>query len=591
MGALFGSFQRAAPAFAVAWWALLVVGAVLPSVFAVLMGRVVGLVGHPGEEHLTPWLLALGGCFLVMQVLPHLHTVVSRILGLRVANWLTDRLMHASVQPAGIAHLEDPELAIGDPERGGGGGPPLFLAVDFLRGSLRQLFIGVTSGVVLVFYSWWAAAVLMVVWGSTHWMLRESSVWKDRNTDGVRLTQQHADYAYELAMDPRPAKEIRLFGLGGWVVDRFANRRREMYDAQYHATRLRERPVLAAAALVITGNVVVFGLMGYQASVGAWTLPHLVTSVQLALGVQWIAFGGLTWAIDDATAAVAMVNRLEPKLRAVGHLPSGATSVRDGPVQIELRDVRFGYSGTEPPVLSDLTLMVRAGESLAVVGANGAGKTSLAKLLCRFYDPDDGVVLVDGVDLRELDLGMWRGRCAAVFQDFARFERSLRDNVDPRGRCNDAVVRAALRDAGARSLTDADLETPMAKGYPGGLDLSGGQWQRVALARVICAVRSGAGLVLLDEPTANLDVRGELTMFAQLLAETRGVTTVLVSHRFSTVRMADRIAVLADGRVAEVGTHDELMAADGHYRRMFDLQASRFTAEYSEEGEPYDTLA
>src|SRR5690606_2092779 len=195
------------------------------------------------------------------------------------------------------------------------------------------------------------------------------------------------------------------------------------------------------------------------------------------------------------------------------------------------------------------------------------------KLLCRLYDPQDGVIEVDGVALPDLDLDGWRRRVTAVFQDFIRFEFSLRDNVAPGGAPDD-VILAALRDAGADEL--ADLDTPLSRGYPGGTDLSGGQWQRIALARALCAVRTGAGLVLLDEPTAQLDVRGEAEIFERILSATRGCTTILVSHRFSTVRHADRICVVEGGRVVELGTHDELMALGGRYRTMFDLQASRF---------------
>jgi ABC-type multidrug transport system fused ATPase/permease subunit len=173
-----------------------------------------------------------------------------------------------------------------------------------------------------------------------------------------------------------------------------------------------------------------------------------------------------------------------------------------------------------------------------------------------------------------------------VFQDFIRFELPLRDNVAPRG-APDEVIRAALAEAGASGL--ADLDQVLARGYAGGTDLSGGQWQRVALARALCAVKQGAGLVLLDEPTAQLDVRGEAEIFDRILAATRHATTILISHRFSTVRHADRICVLERGRVVELGTHDELMARGGRYHSMFELQASRFGGD-AEEGEALDAL-
>jgi ABC-type multidrug transport system fused ATPase/permease subunit len=238
-------------------------------------------------------------------------------------------------------------------------------------------------------------------------------------------------------------------------------------------------------------------------------------------------------------------------------------------------------------VFDGLDLTVPAGSSLAVVGQNGAGKTTLAKLLCRLYDPDSGSIQVDGTDLRDLDVDAWRTRVTAVFQDFLKLELPLRDNVAPAG-ASEADIRAALADAGAADL--AELDTRLATGYDDGTDLSGGQWQRVALARALCAVRQGAGLVLLDEPTAQLDVRGEAAIFDRILTATRDVTTILISHRFSTVRHADRICVLEHGRVVELGSHDELMALGGRYRTMFDLQAKRFTAEVDEEGLSYDTL-
>ncbi|MEQ1786046.1 MAG: ABC transporter ATP-binding protein, partial [Acidimicrobiales bacterium] len=271
-----------------------------------------------------------------------------------------------------------------------------------------------------------------------------------------------------------------------------------------------------------------------------------------------------------------------------GALPPGTRPAAGLPAsEIRFRDVTFAYPiAPDTPVLQHFDLTIPAGTSLAIVGQNGAGKTTLAKLLCRLYDPQSGTVEIDGVDLRTLDLDEWRERLTAVFQDFIRFELPLRDNVAPAG-APDAPILAARREAGAADL--ASLDTPLAKGYEGGTDLSGGQWQRVALARALCAVELGAGVVLLDEPTAQLDVRGEAEIFERVLAATRHCTTILISHRFSTVRQADRICVLEHGNVVELGTHDELMAAAGRYRTMFDLQAERFAGE-AEEGVTLETL-
>jgi ATP-binding cassette, subfamily B, bacterial len=300
-----------------------------------------------------------------------------------------------------------------------------------------------------------------------------------------------------------------------------------------------------------------------------------------------IAFGGFSWALDAAAPPVAAVLSLEAAMRPAGALPSGERSATGVPArEIRFRDVTFSYG--DAPVLEHLDLTIPAGTSLAIVGQNGAGKTTLAKLMCRLYDPQSGAIEIDGVDLREHDLAAWRARVTAVFQDFMRLELPLRDNVAPAG-APDAVIRAALESAGAAQL--AGLDAILARGYDGGTELSGGQWQRIALARALAAVSLGAAVVLLDEPTAQLDVRGESEIFDRLLAATRHCTTILISHRFSTVRHADRICVLEHGRVAELGTHDELMARDGRYRTMFDLQAQRFTTAGDEEGATYDVLA
>jgi ABC-type multidrug transport system fused ATPase/permease subunit len=270
-------------------------------------------------------------------------------------------------------------------------------------------------------------------------------------------------------------------------------------------------------------------------------------------------------------------------MRRAGALAAGSRPAAGMPAHaIQLRDVSFTYEGASAPVLQELDLTIPAGSSLAIVGLNGAGKTTLAKLLCRLYDPQSGAIEVDGVDLRDLDLDEWRARITAVFQDFIRFELPLRANVAPTG-ADDDTIRAALVAAGAEDLTG--LDTVLARGYSGGTDLSGGQWQRVALARALCAVKLGAGLVLLDEPTAQLDVRGEAEIFARMLAATRQCTTILISHRFSTVRHADRICVLEQGRVVELGSHDELMARGGRYHTMFELQARRFALGQEDEEE------
>jgi ATP-binding cassette, subfamily B, bacterial len=587
----FGVLPKTDPVLATVWWALLILNGVMPAVFAVAIGATVGAIEE--NRPVAAALVLTGVVFVLMLILNPIQTAVSMNLGNKVSAWLNGALIRACVQPPGIGHLEDPDLAddlttAREFDRGMTG-PPMYLNVDFIATSLVTAVSGVASAVVLAGFTWWAPLVLVAAWGSTHWLLRESGVWKDRNTPEVRAAQRHADYAYRLAVDPQPAKELRLFGLAGWTVNRFITRRKRLFELQYRATRLREKSVIWCMLIVILANTAVFGALGFAAVAGDLALDQLVVYAQVALGVSLIAFGGLNWALDGAAAPVAAVARLGPAMAPLGRLAAGHEAATGMPSQeIAFDEVSFAYPGSRRVVLSGLDLTVQAGTSLAIVGQNGAGKTTLAKLLCRLYDPSTGAINVDGVDLRSLEPGGWRRRIAAVFQDFVRFELSLRENVDPGREASDEEIRAALVDAGASNL--AELDTPLAKGYSNGIDLSGGQWQRVALARALCAVRRGAGLVLLDEPTAQLDVRGEADVFDTVLRATRDVTTILISHRFSTVRHADRICVLEHGRVVELGSHDELMALGGRYKTMFELQAKRFEATMDEEGVAFDVL-
>ncbi|MGH3507573.1 MAG: ABC transporter ATP-binding protein [Nocardioidaceae bacterium] len=587
----FMCLHRADRRLAVAFWSLVLLRSVLPPLFAVSMGVIIAAV-QDGRGLGWP-LTWMGVIFVLLQTVTPIHQAVSENLGNRVSAMLYDRLTEACVRPPGIGHLEDPELisdmAVAREFDNGVAGPPMEVNVPFIAVGLVDMGAGLASAVVLFGYAWWAPFVLAGGWLATHWLLRESGVWRDRNTDEVREARKHADYAYRLAVDPPSAKELRMFGLADWTIDRFATRRRRLFELQQAATRLRERPLAWCVLVVTAANVAVFGSLALAAADGTLSLDQLVVYAQVAVGTSLIAFGGLNWALDSAAAPVAAVLRLDVAAARSGALERVGTRPAAGmpAAEVRFRDVGFSYPRTDRAVLAGFDLTIPAGTSLAIVGQNGAGKTTVAKLLCRLHDPTSGAIEVDGVDLRDLDVDLWRTRVTAVFQDFTRFELSLRDNVAPDG-APDQDVRAALAAAGADAL--ADLDTPLSKQYDRGIDLSGGQWQRIALARAVCAVRRGAGLVLLDEPTAQLDVRGEAVIFEKLLAATRGATTILISHRFSTVRHADQICVVEDGRVVERGSHDRLMASDGRYRRMFDLQASRFDATEDEEGTTYDVL-
>jgi ABC-type multidrug transport system ATPase subunit len=443
-------------------------------------------------------------------------------------------------------------------------------------------------------YRWWAPLLVGGAWLSTHFILRESSVWKIWRDPNVVDAQRHADYAYRLAVNAPAAKEVRLFGLADWAVDQFAARRTWLADALLTARRLHQGPLAQPdpdrrqqrPALLVAGE----RCQRRRAVVGrAVVFAQPRSAPARSRSAKSIGFQSDRAAHSESARScrrhgtrrrlIPLLPRGEVIRCAIGTSPQPSPGARGkSPAVHAEQRIRFNrYVSVIPAIRARCSTAsispfppARRWPSL---DRTGAGKATLAKLICRLYDPDAGTVTVDGIDLRDLDVAAWRTRVAAVFQDFIRYELPLRDNVAPAG-AGDEAVRAALQLARASDL--CSLDTILSRAYGGGTDLSGGQWQRVALARALHAVQAGAGVVILDEPTAQLDVRGEAEIFDAILSATRGCTTILISHRFSTVRHADRICVLEAGRVVELGSHDELIARGGRYKTMFELQASRF---------------
>lgn len=587
----FATLWKSHPGLTAVWWALILFQGILPAGFVVAVGALIGAVAD-GTPLLAPLFLT-GVVFVLMQLLTPLHTQVGSLLGEHVSDRLHDRLLVAAGTPEGVAHLENrahmDELTAARDFDLGMTGPPLHLSMGFIAGGLVEAVAGLAQAVVLAAYAWWAPLLVGGAWLSTHWLLRESTQW-DRNTGEVLDAQRRAEYSYRLAVDSPAAKEIRLFGLASWLTERFAAERRTLVELRWHTTRLRQKPMRWTVAVLTVSGGLFFWSLGRDAASGALDPGQVSTFAYAAVGAGAVAFGGLNWALSLAADGVASVLRVEEAMSSSAEarsVVSGRAPAEGMPAAgIRFRDVTFAYPGMSAPVLAGLDLTVPAGSSLAVVGVNGAGKSTLVKLLCRLHDPVSGSVEVDGTDLRDLDLESWRRRVSAIFQDFIRYELSLRDNVASPGATSEEVLQA-LTTAGAADLRD--LDRILSPGYENGTDLSGGQWQRVALARVLCAVNRGAGVVVLDEPTAQLDVRGEAEVFDRVLEATRGCTTVLISHRFSTVRRADRICVVDRGRVAELGSHDELMALGGTYKRLFELQATRFTEESGDDQDGADS--
>jgi ATP-binding cassette subfamily B protein len=347
----------------------------------------------------------------------------------------------------------------------------------------------------------------------------------------------------------------------------------------WRARRTGWSRMAALSAILLVAHLTVLVLLARSVSSGALDAAAVTIIVQGLVGMAMIASRtGDVW-IENGAVPVPDVLALE---RSVQPSRTGGLDATMLPQEcIALHNVSFRYPSGNASVLDGLNLRIAAGTSLAIVGLNGAGKTTLVKLLAGLCEPTSGSVTVDGVRLTELDLVSWRRQLAVVFQDFVRYELPLRDNIGF-GSAELAFDDAAIADvatAGAGDLVaalPAGLATTLSPRYEGGVDLSGGQWQRVALARALLAVRGGARVLVMDEPTAHLDVRAEAAIYDRFIELTSGLTTIVISHRFSTVRRADRIVVLEHGRVIEDGSHEELVATGGRYARLFRLQASSY---------------
>jgi ATP-binding cassette, subfamily B, bacterial len=401
-------------------------------------------------------------------------------------------------------------------------------------------------------------------------------------------------YLWRLGLESESTKEVRSLGLSGWLEDRHGRESRDYLTDLWVLRRgIYFRPFLGYSVVALLAGVLAFASIARSPELRTDVLG-LSVAIQALLMV--LMFGTHFADCDVPTEFGLLAHRALHRYRrqvgvdqvAPGPAPDSVPAPGVAPTRppaVAFAGVHFGYSGSGREVLRGLDLTLPAGRSTAIVGLNGAGKTTLVKLLCGLYQPDRGRISVDGVDLARMDPAGWRRRIAVILQSFIRFELSVRDNVAlgglgrGGGPADDEAILRCLTEANARGVLTglpSGLDTLLSPHYREGVDLSGGQWQRLALARALYAVHCGASLLVLDEPTAQLDVRAEVAFFDRFFELTAGLTTVVVSHRFSTVRRADRIVVLADGHITESGTHADLLAANGSYATMFRLQASKF---------------
>ncbi len=393
--------------------------------------------------------------------------------------------------------------------------------------------------------------------------------------------ERERNYLGDQLVQPRTTKEIRAYVLSDYLLGRHQQlsdylfrRRAQMYKEGTRIsilTGLVTGTTLAAAYvfLAIKGAAGAIDPGGVVLVIGAFT------SVSGTLGMissTFVAVDQHTTFLDDYFSFLS-IDTLITVPENPTHLPARLNA------GIQFEQVAFTYPGGTGPAVKDLSLHIRDGELVALVGENGAGKSTLIKMLLRFYDPDAGTVRVGGVDLKHVAPEELRDRVGVLFQDFATYELSVRENVSigrPGMENNDERIHKALKDARSEWLLKkmpGGLDAKVGRLFEGGHDLSGGEWQRLALARIMYR---DADIWILDEPTSSLDPEAEAAIFAELKENLKGRIGIVISHRFSTVRMADRIAVIADGKVAELGSHDELIAAGGTYARLFELQAQGY---------------
>ncbi len=515
-------------------------------------------------------------------------------LGERVSQAVEQRLMAVSAEAPGLEHLERAEFADKVKLVKDRSYVPYFAITNL--NSMSGALCGLLGSVVLLATVHPVLALVPVV--ALPGVVLQFRAFRRHfaRYDKTAPDERLAEHYLKLATEPASAKEVRLFGLGPELISRHREVSERYIRSQFHDQLKRTRTSVLAGALYGASLAGAIGFVGWLALRGRASLGDVALSVQVARS----AIGELAGVTRQAAWLAELSFTGERYLWLLDYVPAVANRPDPLPVPpvisggITLERVSFTYPGTEAPVLTDVSLHLPAGSTVALVGENGAGKTSIVKLLCRFYDPTGGRILVDGVDLRALDLERWREAASVAFQDFVRFQLVAQEAVgvgdlpaiDDRARVGTSAQRAGADHVIER--LPSGFDTQLGRTFEGGVDLSEGEWQRVALARGL--MRADPVLLILDEPTASLDPRAEHEVFERFAAmaagsvpERRGGSggagqpiTLLVSHRFSTVRMADLIVVLHDGRVEEVGSHEELMAAGGRYAELFSLQASRY---------------
>jgi ATP-binding cassette, subfamily B, bacterial len=526
------------------------------------------------------WLIALEAVLVMAMAgaqrgISLCQSLLRALLGQRVNVMILEKALTLQ-----LAHFEDSEFydKLTRARREASSRPLSLVTRTF---GLAQNAISLVSyGVLLAQFSPWAVAVLLLA--GLPAFLAETKF----SGDAFRLFRWRSPetrmqmYLETVLAREDHAKEVKLYGLGPLLLGRY----RDIFHTLYREDRkLAIRRDGWGFVLGLIGTVTLYAAYGWIALAtvaGRITLGQMTMYLMLfrqgqsAVAAILSAIGGM---YEDNLYLSTLYEYLDTPVPAAEGRALQGPQPEDG---IRFENVSFTYPGAEAPALQDIDLHIRPGESLALVGQNGSGKTTLIKLLTRLYDPDRGRILLDGRDLREWDDATLRQRIGVIFQDFARYQMRVGENVGV-GDVEHFEDRARWQEAADMGMATpfiatlpAGFETQLGKWFRDGRELSGGQWQKIALARAF--MRSRADILVLDEPTAAMDAAAEATIFEHFRGLTKNRIAILISHRFSTVRMADQIIVIQDGRIIERGSHDDLMAQDGHYAHLFKLQAQGY---------------
>ena len=557
-----------------------------------IIDEVVGLVQQPGNpDTLRQWLdsgllnrliLLLAAEFalaVLADILGRVVSLIDSLLSERVTNASSMRLM----QHAATLDLEDFEDAgfQDQLERARRQTSGRMTLMGQLLGQAQDIVTVASFAAGLIVYAPWLIVLLLVALvpaflGEAHFNAQSYSLAYFRTPERREL-----DYVRQVAASVETAKEVKIFGLNGFLIERYRRLAADFYAANRRLAVRRAGWGGLFTAIGTIGYYLAYAYIAWRTLAGEFSIGDLTFLAGSFRRLRNLLEGLLAGFSATASQALYLDDLfsffdVEPEIRSPATPLSFPQPIRHGFV---FEDVGFIYPGAERWAVRNLSFTLNAGEVLALVGENGAGKTTLVKLLARFYDPDEGRILLDGRDLRDYDLDELRGNMGVIFQDFVRYNLSAGENIAV-GRIEARGERARIEAAAERSLADdviarlpAGYDQMIGKRFKDGIELSGGEWQKIAIAR---AYMREAQVLILDEPTAALDARSEFEVFQRFKELSQGKTAVLISHRFSSVRMADRILVLADGKVEAAGTHAELIAEAGRYAELFELQAAGY---------------